>query len=367
MARAGVGAGDTGVVVEALGNDLVTVSRADSPKSQRFVSYTFRLTLGGESWEVRRRFSDFKAMKGALKGSDEVLPESGWGRSFEPRRVLQRQNQLEQYLNAVVKQSHLWNQDALREFCAVSRHSFVSRLGFKGVEGWCRKASGSCVAGRFAVFKRRWIIAKDCFIAWFVSPEAEMPSGVLLVDGDFVLHETAVPHHAFALHISCGARALTLAFSCAVEAEDWRAKLKALYNPAACPRRNPKLKRKGINSFAPYRENCQATMHVGGRELFAAMAHAIWSAREEIFLAGWIFNANVLLVRPPDAPTGTGGVRLDELLRLKAAQGVQIYALLYREVSDAHQVNPCTHRSRDSKLPHSSACTTYPPWSTSHA
>ena len=52
-------------------------------------------------------------------------------------------------------------------------------------------------------------------------------------------------------------------------------------------------------SFAPLRVGCQAVCHVGGREYFAAVAEAFSRATEEIFIAGWQVNPDVLLVRPP--------------------------------------------------------------------
>jgi phosphatidylserine/phosphatidylglycerophosphate/cardiolipin synthase-like enzyme len=330
----------TGVTVEALGNNLEQIGPSPSPGSanlrsgQRFVSYRFELRRGGEQWRIRRRFNDFVVLDHQLKGSVTALPGRGFGRSFEPGAIQKRQQQLTSYLQTAVQQPHLWQQSALREFCAVSAHSFAPSYGVsKGAEGWCRKASGNSAAGRFAQFKRRWIVAKDCFIAWFASPDAGAPLGVLLVDADLEVHEGEVANHPFSLHVSCGERSLTLQFSCAVEQEDWRASLLALYAPSVCPRREHE---KPCSSFAPLRDSCQATMHVGGRELYSAMAHAIWTAQSQIFIAGWIFNANLLLVRPPDA---SAPVRLDELLAHKAAQGVQVHILLYREVSDAHQPN----------------------------
>ena len=58
-----------------------------------------------------------------------------------------------------------------------------------------------------------------------------------------------------------------------------------------------------------------------------ALCIALLQAREEIFIASWMVSPTQLLTRPPLPP-----LRLDQVLKFKAEQGVRVYILLYKEV-----------------------------------
>lgn len=57
------------------------------------------------------------------------------------------------------------------------------------------------------------------------------------------------------------------------------------------------------------------------------VAAALLGAQHEILITNWKNSPTVLLTRPPLPP-----IRLDQILRFKAEQGVKIYILLYKEV-----------------------------------
>ena len=68
-------------------------------------------------------------------------------------------------------------------------------------------------------------------------------------------------------------------------------------------------------------------------DYFAAAAIAMLGAKKEIFIASWKNTPRVLLT-PPLSP-----LRLDQILAYKAAQGVKVYVLLYKEVEISGQGN----------------------------
>ena len=68
--------------------------------------------------------------------------------------------------------------------------------------------------------------------------------------------------------------------------------------------------------------------------LFFKVAIALLRAQNEIFITSWKNSPKVLLTRPPLPP-----LRLDQILKYKAEQGVKIYILLYKEVELAAQGN----------------------------
>ncbi|KAM6578704.1 hypothetical protein CsatB_030541 [Cannabis sativa] len=95
-----------------------------------------------------------------------------------------------------------------------------------------------------------------------------------------------------------------------------------------------------FESYAPQRglieDGSQAQWFVDGKAAFEAIASAIEDAKSEIFITGWWVCPELYLRRPFDSNFSS---RLDALLELKAKQGVQIYILLYKEVSIALKIN----------------------------
>ncbi|WVY95871.1 hypothetical protein V8G54_028022 [Vigna mungo] len=95
-----------------------------------------------------------------------------------------------------------------------------------------------------------------------------------------------------------------------------------------------------FGSFAPIRglteDGSQAQWFVDGHAAFEAIATSIQDAKSEIFITGWWLCPELYLRRPFHSFSTS---RLDSLLEEKAKQGVQIYVLLYKEVSLALKIN----------------------------
>ena len=70
------------------------------------------------------------------------------------------------------------------------------------------------------------------------------------------------------------------------------------------------------------------------RDYYSAVAVALLNAQKEILITGWKNSPCVVLTRPP-LPT----LRLDQILKYKAEQGVKIFILLYKEVEYVGQGN----------------------------
>jgi len=87
-----------------------------------------------------------------------------------------------------------------------------------------------------------------------------------------------------------------------------------------------------FKSFASERENCHVKWYVDGKDYFYAVSEALMTAREEIFIEDWWLSPELYLRRPP---TNNEEYRLDRLLKKKAEQGVKIYVVVYKEMSQA--------------------------------
>ncbi|KAG8968175.1 Phospholipase D1 [Tulasnella sp. 425] len=84
-----------------------------------------------------------------------------------------------------------------------------------------------------------------------------------------------------------------------------------------------------FGSFAPIRLNVNAQWLADGRDYFWNLSRAIMLAKERIYIHDWWLSPELYLRRP-----GQEHYRLDRLLQRKAEQGVKIYVILYKEVSN---------------------------------
>ncbi|RHY30223.1 hypothetical protein DYB32_004505 [Aphanomyces invadans] len=82
-------------------------------------------------------------------------------------------------------------------------------------------------------------------------------------------------------------------------------------------------------SFAMPRRHIHVP-YVDGEETYAAMHAAMMAATSEIFIAGWWICPTTYLLRP-----ATDASRLDLVLKRRAEDGVQVYVLMYKEISMA--------------------------------
>ncbi|KZF23346.1 phospholipase D/nuclease [Xylona heveae TC161] len=89
-------------------------------------------------------------------------------------------------------------------------------------------------------------------------------------------------------------------------------------------------------SFAPEREGNKIKWYVDGRDYFWAVSVALERAKETIYIADWWLSPELFLRRPPYFNQEW---RLDQVLKRRAEAGVQIYVIVYKEVSQAITCN----------------------------
>ncbi|KAG8908870.1 hypothetical protein FRC01_007238, partial [Tulasnella sp. 417] len=85
-----------------------------------------------------------------------------------------------------------------------------------------------------------------------------------------------------------------------------------------------------FKSFAPEREANTVKWYIDGADYFYAVSELIDSATECIFILDWWLSPETYLRRPP---ADNEEWRLDRLLKRKALQGVKIYVIVYKEVT----------------------------------
>ncbi|GAA5971879.1 hypothetical protein JCM11641_001553 [Rhodosporidiobolus odoratus] len=89
--------------------------------------------------------------------------------------------------------------------------------------------------------------------------------------------------------------------------------------------------RNRFDSFAPIRLNVAAQWLIDGRDYFWSLSRAIALAKHKIFIHDWWLSPELYLRRPP---IENEKWRLDRLLQRKAREGVQVFVIVYKEVSN---------------------------------
>ncbi|GAA5892364.1 hypothetical protein JCM5296_003579 [Sporobolomyces johnsonii] len=89
--------------------------------------------------------------------------------------------------------------------------------------------------------------------------------------------------------------------------------------------------RNRFDSFAPIRLNVAAQWLIDGRDYFWSLSRAIALAKHKIFIHDWWLSPELYLRRPPHENEKW---RLDRLLQRKAREGVEIFVIVYKEVSN---------------------------------
>lgn len=91
-----------------------------------------------------------------------------------------------------------------------------------------------------------------------------------------------------------------------------------------------------FESFAPERDGNQIKWYVDGRDYFHAVSVALERAKEVIYIEDWWLSPELFLRRPPYFAQEW---RLDQVLKRRAAAGVKIYIIVYKEVEAAITCN----------------------------
>ncbi|KAL5287281.1 Pld family protein [Megaselia abdita] len=265
--------------------------------------------------------------------------------------------QLEEYLYNLLNISVYRNHHDTLEFIEVSNVSFVQSLGAKGKEGMIQKRTGSTRPGQagcncFGCFqsyccvrckyfcsdilcggwRNRWFFIKDtCF--GYIRPTDGVIRAVVLYDQGFDvstgMYQTGMRK---GLQVVTNNRHIILKTWTRRKAKDWVTNLKTHGNLYARDFTYPNPH----SSFAPSRSSIIASWLVDGSSYMNAVADAMETATEEIYIADWWLSPEIYMKRP--ALNGDYW-RLDEILKRKASQGVKVFVMLYKEVEMALGIN----------------------------
>lgn len=305
-----------------------------------YVVFTYTLRYLRYKWDVDFRYNDMVRLDRALypifgsKIPDNQRPVR-FNKMFythDQEFLTQRSKMMLKYLQDLLdlQSATAMTHSKMRSFLNISSASFNPNMGRKGKEGWLKKCSGGYVEGfsrqvgdYFHVWMWRWIVLHDTCISWYKTPDDMVPRGSMQLDKDFrVLVVGRV------LTIVTETRRLLMSAPTRRSAEEWAAALKEFYTSTT------RTTEHFFKSAYPPRMNCDVKVYTYTRDYYNSLALALLSAQKEILITSWKNSPTVLLTRPP-YPT----LRLDQILKYKADQGVKIFLLLYKEVDYVGQGN----------------------------
>ncbi|KAJ8752473.1 hypothetical protein K2173_004761 [Erythroxylum novogranatense] len=288
-----------------------------------------------------------------------LRPSLGGQQAISERSKVAMQN----YLNHFLGNLDIVNSREVCKFLEVSKLSFSREYGPKMKEGYIMvkhlsKVSrqddsvgcfpcqwfGCCINN----WEKVWAVLKPGFLALLEDPFETKPLDVIFFDvlptsnGSKApkiclanqLKERSFLHYSF--EVLSGCRNIEVRTPSSGKVKEWVASI----NDAALRPPEGWCHPHQFGSFAPQRglteDGSQAQWFVDGLAAFDAIASAIEDAKSEIFITGWWLCPELYLRRPFRDHSIS---RLDNLLEAKAKQGVQIYILLYKEVSVALKIN----------------------------
>ncbi|XVF31421.1 hypothetical protein REPUB_Repub16aG0144700 [Reevesia pubescens] len=266
------------------------------------------------------------------------------------------------YLNHFLGNMDIVNSREVCKFLEVSKLSFSREYGPKLKEGYVTvkhlsKVSGDDDIGCFPCqwfsccnnnWRKVWAVLKPGFLALLQDPfDTELLDiivfDVLPTSNEDVKSRVYLADQikernplCYAFKVSCGSRSINLRVTSNGKVKEWVAAI----NGAGIGAPEGWCYSHRFGSFAPPRglneDGSQAQWFIDGKAAFEAIASSIEKAKSEIFITGWWLCPELYLRRPFESNSSS---RLDALLEAKAKQGVQIYILLYKEVSIALKIN----------------------------
>jgi phosphatidylserine/phosphatidylglycerophosphate/cardiolipin synthase-like enzyme len=264
-------------------------------------------------------------------------------------------------LNTLLGYRKIRDQIFFLEFLEISRHSFdCFNEGNKPKEGYIKKRAGSrshsflfnCLCGYLIncccnKFQVRWFVLKDDMICYLDSSSDNIGKDVFWFDQELILQKDFDGKNT--LGLINGTRTLILKFSQSYEREIWYDLIQTkiqLYQSSV---------KNLYDSFANEKNFCNAKWFVDADSYFEDLHEKLMSAKESIYIAGWWVSPEIFLKRPINLKTAeessaANPVRLMDILKQKAEEGVMINLLIFKEVKLALSLDSIHTKSVFNKL-----------------
>ncbi|XP_063987421.1 phospholipase D2 [Diachasmimorpha longicaudata] len=275
--------------------------------------------------------------------------------------VSHRMKELEDYLTNLLRIELYKRHAETLNFMELSYLSFIEDLGEKGKEGIILKRTGSsakagcnfcgliegmcCVrlyhfcTALCGTWHRRHLLVKDTFVAYITPKDGKIKSVILMDNGFEVSSGMYATGLRNGLQIMNSSRHIVIKCWTRRKAREWL----EFIQRAASDQGRPFIQPNPHQSFAPYRPHTPSTFFIDGSCYMSAIADALESAKEEIFIADWWLSPEIYMKRPI---INGDYWRLDKILQRKAQEGIKVFVMIYKEVELALGINSYYSKQR---------------------
>ncbi|KAJ9060903.1 hypothetical protein DSO57_1026038 [Entomophthora muscae] len=312
------------VILDALKLEITDSHMQEEGQGEEHDTFRIELEYGPLKWVIYRSLYDFYRLHYYMKKRYLVGRIRSYPRfpnqityafqratSFSAEEIAQlalhRRKDLEKYLLMAIQMLTMQMQRELLEFLEMGGCSIRKYMGWKGREGYLslrttKTNEFGCLPAIFGRWTTCWVLLRDSYLVWmkFISSLQTL---------------------------SC---------------------INGLRHVGDSLARSPWTKEHRYNSFAPIRTNIRAKWYIDGAGYFYELSEAILNAKDTIYIADWWLSPELYLRRPPSL---FPEFRLDQLLKTKAEQGVDIYVLVFKEVT-VSLPNNSQHTKRSLKRLH---------------
>lgn len=165
-------------------------------------------------------------------------------------------------------------------------------------------------------WKWRWVALNDTQISVYQNRDGQLLASVQIDQG------LSISAAGKIVVIQTNTRKLSFMARNSRFANEWVVSAQAFYGTV------PRAMACASGSAYPIREHIDCRIYTNSRDYYMNLTVSILRATETIFIAAFALNPGVVLTRPPLPP-----VRLDQLLKTKADQGVLILINLNKDAS----------------------------------
>ena len=311
------------------------------------------------SWEIYKNNKQIRELFEKLSKRDypdeHIIKRLKRVKNYSNKEILKYQNNISEYLIYVFNSTFPNQPEELKEAFRISKTSFSDNTKIKPFEGYAYKKADPRILRSiikyclfpieyffFNEWNYRWIILKNDMISYLNNPNTLIGKNVYWLDDDteiFTKKEKI-------LIIKTRSRSLALKFESKFERDLWQ---KEIYNKIE--KKEEEILNNVYHSFTSQKTNCGAKWFVDAHDYFNYLFEQLKNAKESVYITDWFMSPELALKRPINYDNFKNGKidtknlnfsnvsRLMDILYLLAKKGVQIYILLFCEVSLALAIN----------------------------
>lgn len=319
-----------------------STSRGISIKNTLFTfDYSFRINSHNYEWRINKTFYEFKQLQDCLFVESMLtgipkpnkLPKK---RKFKKRSAESMLEILDQNLQWILNTHSVRNSRPFREFSEVSSVSFKDTR-IKRKEGWVFKVG----SGRFSNQKRLWncfnlipgskklwLVVLDDALQYMPDPYGSKLAEVILFRRHFKIRH-GLDKSGFHDGIRIKGEQHNLLFRAGniLRKDEW---VEAINDSLAASEYMTANIR--FSSSFLVRNNNHAEWFIDGEGYFDEVCTCLHRAQREVYITDWWLSPELYLKRPSDDFPNS---QLVEILGHIADRGVQVYVIIYKEISYA--------------------------------